>query len=75
MILNYLETENRDLLPNYFYRDDAISLWNIMTKYVKGVITFYYKSENVRMRCNTIIYCFSESISFSMVIEVTPVSA
>ncbi|XP_076147319.1 arachidonate 12-lipoxygenase, 12R-type-like isoform X2 [Alosa pseudoharengus] len=32
-------------VPNYYYRDDGIKLWNILHKYVKGVLQYYYKSD------------------------------
>uniref|UniRef100_A0AAV2MQ90 Arachidonate 15-lipoxygenase B-like n=1 Tax=Knipowitschia caucasica TaxID=637954 RepID=A0AAV2MQ90_KNICA len=34
-----------DSVPNYYYRDDALSVWNIVHRFVKGVITHYYKSD------------------------------
>ncbi|KAL2096944.1 hypothetical protein ACEWY4_006151 [Coilia grayii] len=32
-------------VPNYYYRDDGINLWNIINKYVGGVLQYYYKSD------------------------------
>ncbi|KAL2096941.1 hypothetical protein ACEWY4_006148 [Coilia grayii] len=32
-------------VPNYYYRDDGIKLWNIINKYVGGVLQYYYKSD------------------------------
>ncbi|XP_037402139.1 hydroperoxide isomerase ALOXE3-like [Pygocentrus nattereri] len=32
-------------IPNYYYRDDGLKLWDIIHKLVKGVLTFYYKSD------------------------------
>ncbi|XP_061685574.1 arachidonate 12-lipoxygenase, 12R-type-like [Syngnathoides biaculeatus] len=39
---------DRDLqdVPNFYYRDDGLQLWNIMSKYVQGVIQYYYKSDD-----------------------------
>ncbi|XP_061685164.1 polyunsaturated fatty acid lipoxygenase ALOX15B-like [Syngnathoides biaculeatus] len=39
---------DRDLqdVPNFYYRDDGLQLWNIMFKYVQGVIQYYYKSDD-----------------------------
>ncbi|XP_030644124.1 hydroperoxide isomerase ALOXE3-like [Chanos chanos] len=33
-------------IPNYYYRDDGLKLWNIINKYVDGVVRYYYKSNN-----------------------------
>ncbi|XP_061626759.1 arachidonate 12-lipoxygenase, 12R-type-like [Phyllopteryx taeniolatus] len=33
-------------VPNFYYRDDGVQLWNIIFKYVQGVIQFYYKSDD-----------------------------
>ncbi|XP_061534911.1 polyunsaturated fatty acid lipoxygenase ALOX15B-like [Phycodurus eques] len=33
-------------VPNFYYRDDGLQLWNIIFKYVQGVIQFYYKSDD-----------------------------
>ncbi|XP_060756033.1 polyunsaturated fatty acid lipoxygenase ALOX15B-like [Neoarius graeffei] len=32
-------------VPNYHYRDDGMQLWNIINKYVAGVLQHYYKSD------------------------------
>ncbi|XP_061626756.1 arachidonate 12-lipoxygenase, 12R-type-like [Phyllopteryx taeniolatus] len=39
---------DRDLhdVPNFYYRDDGLKLWNIMFKYVQEVIQYYYKSDD-----------------------------
>ncbi|XP_076135635.1 polyunsaturated fatty acid lipoxygenase ALOX15B-like [Alosa pseudoharengus] len=34
-------------VPNYYYRDDGMELWNIIYKYVKGVLQHYYTSDGV----------------------------
>ncbi|XP_039260175.2 allene oxide synthase-lipoxygenase protein-like [Styela clava] len=34
---------DRDLLPNYFFRDDALLLWTVVEKYASKVISHYYK--------------------------------
>ncbi|XP_037620707.1 arachidonate 12-lipoxygenase, 12R-type-like [Sebastes umbrosus] len=33
-------------VPNFYYRDDGIKLWDIISRYVKGMITFYYKNDD-----------------------------
>ncbi|RVE76118.1 hypothetical protein OJAV_G00005910 [Oryzias javanicus] len=32
-------------VPNYFYRDDGLRLWEIIYRFVKGVIEYYYKND------------------------------
>ncbi|XP_041959559.1 polyunsaturated fatty acid lipoxygenase ALOX15B-like [Alosa sapidissima] len=32
-------------VPNYYYRDDGIQLWNIIYRYVTGVLQHYYTSD------------------------------
>uniref|UniRef100_A0A3B3BIJ4 Arachidonate 15-lipoxygenase type B n=1 Tax=Oryzias melastigma TaxID=30732 RepID=A0A3B3BIJ4_ORYME len=32
-------------VPNYYYRDDGLRLWEITYRFVKGVIEFYYKND------------------------------
>ncbi|XP_075948020.1 polyunsaturated fatty acid lipoxygenase ALOX15B-like [Anarhichas minor] len=32
-------------VPNFYYRDDGIKLWSIIHKFVKGVLSFYYKND------------------------------
>ncbi|XP_062380300.1 hydroperoxide isomerase ALOXE3-like [Sardina pilchardus] len=34
-----------DDVPNFYYRDDGIKLWDIICKYVTGVLQYYYKSD------------------------------
>ncbi|KAM9819931.1 polyunsaturated fatty acid lipoxygenase ALOX15B-like isoform 3-T3 [Syngnathus typhle] len=38
---------DRDLqdVPNFYYRDDGLKLWNIIFKFVQGMIQYYYKSD------------------------------
>uniref|UniRef100_A0A3P8UV61 Arachidonate 15-lipoxygenase B-like n=1 Tax=Cynoglossus semilaevis TaxID=244447 RepID=A0A3P8UV61_CYNSE len=33
-------------IPNYYYRDDALRLWDITLKFVDGVVKYYYKSDS-----------------------------
>ncbi|XP_019717373.1 arachidonate 12-lipoxygenase, 12R-type-like isoform X1 [Hippocampus comes] len=39
---------DRDMqdVPNFYYRDDGLQIWNIMFKFVQGVIKYYYKSDD-----------------------------
>ncbi|KAK7879755.1 hypothetical protein WMY93_030682 [Mugilogobius chulae] len=32
-------------LPNYYYRDDGLRIWDIINRFVKGIINHYYKSD------------------------------
>ncbi|XP_034086054.1 arachidonate 15-lipoxygenase B-like isoform X1 [Gymnodraco acuticeps] len=32
-------------VPNYYYRDDGLMLWDIIQRFVKGVLGHYYKSD------------------------------
>ncbi|XP_063064320.1 hydroperoxide isomerase ALOXE3-like [Engraulis encrasicolus] len=31
-----------ETVPNYYYRDDGLKLWNTISKYVEGILTHYY---------------------------------
>ncbi|XP_030644127.1 arachidonate 15-lipoxygenase B-like [Chanos chanos] len=33
-------------IPNYYYRDDGLKLWNIINKFVDGVMRYYYTSDD-----------------------------
>ncbi|KAG9282356.1 arachidonate 15-lipoxygenase B-like [Astyanax mexicanus] len=35
-------------IPNYYYRDDGLELWNIISSFVHGVLSFYYNDEDVQ---------------------------
>ncbi|XP_033986165.1 hydroperoxide isomerase ALOXE3-like isoform X2 [Trematomus bernacchii] len=35
-----------DDVPNYYYRDDGLKLWDIINRFVQGLLTFYYKSDD-----------------------------
>ncbi|XP_077380150.1 arachidonate 12-lipoxygenase, 12R-type-like [Festucalex cinctus] len=39
---------DRDMqdVPNFYYRDDGLQIWDIMFKFVQGVIQHYYKSDS-----------------------------
>ncbi|XP_043971365.1 polyunsaturated fatty acid lipoxygenase ALOX15B-like [Gambusia affinis] len=34
-------------VPNFFYRDDGLKLWNIIYSFVKGTLQYYYKSDQM----------------------------
>lgn len=33
-------------VPRFYYRDDGLKLWNIINRFVRGVLGFYYKSDS-----------------------------
>ncbi|KAM4746625.1 LOW QUALITY PROTEIN: arachidonate 12-lipoxygenase, 12R-type-like [Anableps anableps] len=39
-------TELEDV-PNFFYRDDGLKLWNIIYSFVKGTLGYYYKKDQM----------------------------
>ena len=39
-------------LPNYFYRDDGLTLWNAIKRFSDDVVSIYYKSDNDVRRDN-----------------------
>ncbi|CAB1460032.1 unnamed protein product [Pleuronectes platessa] len=34
-------------IPNYYYKDDGLQLWDIIFKFVEGVLSYYYKSDDL----------------------------
>ncbi|XP_074545951.1 arachidonate 12-lipoxygenase, 12R-type-like [Halichoeres trimaculatus] len=32
-------------VPNFYYRDDGLKLWEIIHRFVKGILSFYYKND------------------------------
>ncbi|XP_074482884.1 arachidonate 12-lipoxygenase, 12R-type-like [Sebastes fasciatus] len=34
-----------DAVPNFYYRDDGLKLWDIIHRFVQGVLGFYYKKD------------------------------
>ncbi|XP_036437023.1 hydroperoxide isomerase ALOXE3-like isoform X1 [Colossoma macropomum] len=35
-------------IPNYYYRDDGLDLWNIIYKFVFGLVSHYYSDQDVK---------------------------
>ncbi|KAL6485590.1 hypothetical protein MHYP_G00049820 [Metynnis hypsauchen] len=35
-------------IPNYYYRDDGLELWDIIYKFVSGFVSHYYSDEDVQ---------------------------
>ena len=38
--------DDPEKLPRFYYRDDALSLWNAISTFVKEIIDIYYSSDN-----------------------------
>ena len=38
--------DDKDLLPNYYYRDDGIQIWDAIESYVREIIGIFYKSDD-----------------------------
>uniref|UniRef100_A0A8D0A7L7 Uncharacterized protein n=1 Tax=Sander lucioperca TaxID=283035 RepID=A0A8D0A7L7_SANLU len=34
-----------EALPNFYYRDDGLKLWDIIQRFVQGVLSYYYKND------------------------------
>ncbi|XP_034446549.1 hydroperoxide isomerase ALOXE3-like [Hippoglossus hippoglossus] len=34
-------------MPNYYYKDDGLRLWNVILTFVKEVLSYYYKTDDV----------------------------
>uniref|UniRef100_A0A6Q2XQZ7 Uncharacterized protein n=1 Tax=Esox lucius TaxID=8010 RepID=A0A6Q2XQZ7_ESOLU len=34
-----------DSIPNFYYRDDGLNLWNIINSFVQGMLEYYYSSD------------------------------
>ncbi|XP_016534718.1 arachidonate 12-lipoxygenase, 12R-type-like [Poecilia formosa] len=32
-------------VPNFYYRDDALRLWDTINRFVRGILTYYYKTD------------------------------
>ncbi|XP_029298291.1 arachidonate 15-lipoxygenase B-like [Cottoperca gobio] len=33
-------------VPNFYYRDDALKLWDVIFRFVQGLLKFYYKNDD-----------------------------
>ena len=43
--VKYRQVDDEKLLPNYFYRDDGIKVWDAIESYVKDIIHIFYKND------------------------------
>ncbi|XP_034543074.1 hydroperoxide isomerase ALOXE3-like [Notolabrus celidotus] len=34
-----------EAVPNFYYRDDGLRLWDIIHRFVQGILSFYYKND------------------------------
>lgn len=35
-----------EAVPNFYYRDDGLQLWDIIHRFVQGVLSYYYKNDD-----------------------------
>ena len=40
------QVDDKDHLPNYYYRDDGILIWDAIESYVREIIGIFYKSDD-----------------------------
>ena len=38
--------DDPEKLPRFYYRDDALSLWNAISEFVKEILDLYYSSDD-----------------------------
>ena len=43
--VKHRQVDDEKLLPNYFYRDDGIKVWDAIESYVKDIIHIFYKND------------------------------
>uniref|UniRef100_A0A8C6T4N3 Lipoxygenase domain-containing protein n=1 Tax=Neogobius melanostomus TaxID=47308 RepID=A0A8C6T4N3_9GOBI len=44
-IKDNIKERGLESVPNFYYRDNGFKLWDIIEKFVKGVLTYYYKKD------------------------------
>ncbi|ELU07246.1 hypothetical protein CAPTEDRAFT_169085 [Capitella teleta] len=50
LLLNQRGVDDAEKLPNYFYRDDSLKLWQAISEYCLNILKIFYKSdEDVQM--------------------------
>ncbi|KAJ0067862.1 hypothetical protein NL108_011445 [Boleophthalmus pectinirostris] len=43
---NDIKDRGVEAVPNYYYRDDGMLMWNIIHRFVSGIIKYYYKNDS-----------------------------
>uniref|UniRef100_A0A667XQV3 Lipoxygenase domain-containing protein n=1 Tax=Myripristis murdjan TaxID=586833 RepID=A0A667XQV3_9TELE len=56
-------------IPNYYYRDDGLQLWNIIHRYVEGVASYYYHDDSDVIRDSELQSWINEIIVFGHLID------
>ena len=55
--------DDKDLLPNYYYRDDGILIWDAIESYVADIIGIFYKSDD-DVKEDTEVQSWAEDVHF-----------
>ncbi|KAM3861090.1 arachidonate 12-lipoxygenase, 12R-type-like [Diretmus argenteus] len=42
-----IKARGLESIPNFYYRDDALRLWDIISSYAKGMVEYYYPSDDI----------------------------
>uniref|UniRef100_A0A8C9RDZ2 Hydroperoxide isomerase ALOXE3-like n=1 Tax=Scleropages formosus TaxID=113540 RepID=A0A8C9RDZ2_SCLFO len=45
MLKRNISARGLESVPNFYYRDDGLRLWNIINKFVQGIVCHYYSSD------------------------------
>ncbi|KAJ3611003.1 hypothetical protein NHX12_021019 [Muraenolepis orangiensis] len=45
-ICDDIEERGLEKVANFYYRDDGVKMWNIINKFVRGVLGYYYKNDS-----------------------------
>ncbi|KAE8285569.1 Hydroperoxide isomerase ALOXE3 [Larimichthys crocea] len=53
-----------DAIPGYYYRDDGLRLWEVIHRYVGGVVRYYYHSDDEVIRDSELQSWINEIIVF-----------
>ncbi|KAL6485581.1 hypothetical protein MHYP_G00049730 [Metynnis hypsauchen] len=47
-IADDIKERGLETIPNYYYRDDGLDLWDIIYKFVSGFVSHYYKDQDFK---------------------------